>query len=609
MVGIFKLSNTEAKNTFQNMLNDLQIVRKAADEMFDAVEDMAPTDLEFDEGPLPEEESKKRPEIKTPEDAKKVLEEAVSDLGAVKESIDGICGEVEEEMDTYAAKRHSSSYGKALEDLSNRAQETIREASDAVQHWSFVIERRKKAKTSAEAQKQQIQSNNILEAIATLKEATELHKTAKEFLAVTGTAVPPTGADFSGDKWPNGKNPADVENRAWADGASKFHKDKSFEDARPNAAEDNRLNTVEYPRNEKPYVNASIVSNPNVAFSGYWDIFDTKTNKRIIASFKDAPKQLGPKTLEGHAKFASLEYGKKIVDNVIAAGIDAVAKQLNAKVASFEEVQTTIQQIAKTPEVKDKATIRRYYADAFGDAGYARELTSNKKTTANSSNKPQNQSKIEASGGSVKGRSDRQRTATDGKITHEMDTAYTPKDEHPKNKNNKPVKQGPGKISNQLSDEDKLLIKAKTEQGIALAQKCAAAGLIPFTKVAIKNKAIEIATYSDEKFATYAELIDTMPIKVKAALTTQLAHIPDTEVGITGNPSTGVRDPKSTIQSDGMDSRVKSDAKIASKPGFVPQFQTTASNRTTPQFSTVVSRIQASGGSKNQLRRPTYRRN
>jgi len=396
----------------------------------------------------------------------------------------------------------------------------------------------------------------LKQAADTIKEVSKFTKLLNKLTGkreVTATGVPPTGAEFSGDKWPGGKNPAEVELRAKDAGSAKFNKDKVFEDKRPNPAVDHRLDTTEYTRDDTPYVNASFRFNEGSPFESFWDIKDTKVGKRIVASFLNTPSTLGKKTQAALKYFSGEEYGKKIIDNILRVqaekdsgkrnitGIDYIKNQLNAEYIGKSK-SASLDAEARDPKVKDKAKIRRYYKDAYGDAEYARELTSKKKD-------PKAKVAMEGEGGS----------------NDDMDVEYKPDDEHPKDKNEGEQKDGTGTISS----VDPEIVKAKARKAVELAKLYASRGSIPFTKEAIYTKAKEFMNISDQDYSVRESTLKELPVVNENAL--KLAHIPDTEVGISGNKAEGVRDPKAAVKTDGLEGSPKTDAKISKQSSIVPQ--------------------------------------
>jgi len=284
-----RYSTATLQSGLKSMAAELNVTKKRAADFLEDLGEVAPNDVIDQEIPgesgeatkeLPEgnkEESKEK-KIKTPADAKAVLEEAKTDLQNVVDSLDGICGQVEEEEKKASFKRQNDRYAGSIQTLAVSAQKVIQDADDAMNHWAFLSALKNPAS--------KIQNSSLKNVAETLEDVDRINRIVDRTASRRfSTAVPPTGSEFTGDKFPGGKNPAEVENRAWADGAGKFQKDRKFEDARPNPAVDNRLNVEDYSRDEKPHVNASFVIVPENKYASYWDITDTLSGKRIIADF------------------------------------------------------------------------------------------------------------------------------------------------------------------------------------------------------------------------------------------------------------------------------------------------------------------------------------
>jgi hypothetical protein len=513
-----------------DMEKELNDSKKTVEAFMDDIDNLSPDDMQFDnkDESLGEEDKEKISEIKTPEDAKKVLKTVKDDVDNVINSLDGLAGQTQEEKSASKFKRFNEKYANAIMTLSQNADKAIQDAQDVLRHWGFLRKAKKIAK--------KVTPSTSTPVLATLNEAlASVEQTAKWLDTMAGhfgyirkdaTAVPPTGADFTGDKWPEGKNPAEVELRNWQSGADKFKRDKKFEDARPNASDENRLNTVDYPRSDKPFVNAFFHPVENNKFGSYWEVVDTKSNKKLVASFVNLPKELFPKNLPKNdmtfQQFASPAYGNSIVTAVIERGIDAVKKELDAAESALDK--TTLNKVAAA----DKGNLRKYYTDAYGDAGYAGELTK----------------------GAEK----------------EMNIGYTPKDDSVKNKKEE-TKDGPGKISSEKADPE--VLKAKARRAVNLARKLSSRGALPFTYESIYKKAEELMELPDDQFQAKDQALDDIPVINEAAL--KEAHIPDTEIGIVGNTPEGVRDPMAKVTTEDIDKNVKSDATISKASSLIPQ--------------------------------------
>jgi len=562
-----KLAVAEFKEALSSMKEELQLIKKEAEEFMEDFEDTGPEDILLDEDldkeEVNEEGKEKEPDIKieTPEDAKKVLDEAKEDIQAVIDNLDGVIGEGEEEVEKIAFKRFNEKYASTLKEIGGRAKTAISETKDALKHWSFLKKRIKKKEAKIDTSK--IKNSQLKQAADTLHEMSVFEKMLDKLGFVRkSTAVPPTGAEFSGNKWPEGKNPAEVELRHWESGASKYNKDKKFEDSRPNAAVEHRLDTSEYSRNDQPFVNASlkIVNDPVLGkTASYWNVYDSKTKKSFNLVFKDASPKLGPKNEEGFKNFASKKFGQLLIDTVIEEGIDNVKAYANG-------------QFSKTAAVDDKSSLRKYYSDAYGDKGYSKELTS-------------------------------------GANTENMNTAYKPKKDKVENSEDNPefgkAKDGPGKIS--AKEKEEMLVKAR--RGVEIAKKAAAGGVIDFNKAAIKEYTKKLMKKSDKEINAIEETLNELPLVNEAAL--KEATIPDADSGIVGNSLTGVSNPEGKSNTEGIDSNVASDAKISKKAGFVPQtnIQPTSNLQVSSAFTTTAKRLQEKGVDLNniRLRKASYR--
>ena len=589
-----KLEPKVVVSHLRDMRKDLLKAKSAVEEMEKDVEDTKPEDLvgedtagpdEFnfqdkgeagpdeDEGvekETGEKEEKGKHKIENVGDAKKVIDEAKEDLTEVVDALDGLVGANEDEEKKASIKRWNDRYASNLNDLSIRAQKALGDAKASMKHWAFILNRKNVTAN--------IKTPGLKQTLETVKEAQSVWQQLGTIFGhkKQSTNVPPTGSEFSGDKWPNGKNPAEVELRAWNSGADEFKRDKAKYDKLPNAAVDDRLTDEANPHDDKPHVNASFVYDPMNKFASYWDVIDTKTGRRVVADFNNVPASLSPNNRKGEnefIQFSSEDYGKKIASTVIEDGIESVRSMLSGHYVNAKEASLLSQ--ARDPKIKDKAKVRKYYADMYGDKPYAKDLTS------------------------------AQKTAKEDGVDGGMRVDYTPADEHPSEKNKEHTKDGPGKISAQ----DPTVILARTERAVEVARKFAACGAFPFTKEAIKNKARQLMQMNDVAFKIAEKTIDELPIVNEAAL--KEAHIPDTEKGIVGDTKTGVSDPKSKVETEDINATVKSDAKIAKQASIVPQMQDSApmTKDFTSSFNTTANRLGKMGIDINQTKimKPRYR--
>jgi hypothetical protein len=592
----------------RKLVADLSTAKRHVKAYKDEVDEMKPEDFDFSEEaemqPEPEGEKsgeeeggemgeEKEKKIKTPEEAKKVLEEAKKDLDDVIQHLDDVCGTAEAGETTASVGRVSATFTSDMRTLRKQAEQVLDDAADALNHWSFL--KRKYQPIGS------VKNNEIRKAMATVQEVqnasnffTRLFK--KESKQVTSTAVPPTGSRFTGDKWPDGKNPADVELRHWHKGADEFNKDKKFEDARPNAAIEDRLNDVEYQHNDKPFVNATlIIKNPDKPKSARWDVFDSATGKRIVAKFKNVPDAIGPKTENNLAEFKTKAYGNKIMINVMKSGIEATAKLLGAEYQPL--TQASLQVIASGDE---KGSLRKYYSDAFGDSGYAAKLTSGGDASK------EMQGAID-----YKPEHDDPNTKTDatkdgpGKMSSQAKKKDDEKDSKKKKKEDEKEKDDKKK---EASQEDPQIVAAKAKRAVDAAKVFASRGLISFTVPSIFKKAKELTAMESNAFRQVMASISALPIVDELPLQAT-AHIPETETGILGNRRQGVSNVNAEVKTEDLNPEIKGDAKIKKNASFIPQSYADNGSRNLKiktGFPTVEERLKAKGVDTNKFKKANY---
>jgi len=569
------MTTSKIKESLIDMIKDLKLSKKAAEEFLEDLEEIKPKDIKLDnemeteptekkvlekskfklEEPEeePEEELEEEPEeevkIETTEDAKKVLDEAKEDIQDVIENLDSLVNQAEEEVEKVSYKRISNKFASNVKNLSSAAYNAILEANSALKHWAFIKKRVKKDSVDED----EITHPELKQVANTLKQMTLLDKilakagyVKKSSLEREGTAVPPTGAKFTGDKWPEGKNPAEIELRHWQAGAKEFDKDKEKEDKMQNPASDPRLKDEGNPHDEKPFVNASY--NP---VGQYYDIYDSREGRAIRYTFANAPDHLGAKDEKGLRNFASKAYANLICEAVIEDGLEAVRKEVNG-----QYLNPTL-----SKEAANSNGVKKYYEDAYGDKEYASQLTKKRKVEKeNIDYKPEKNS------------------VTEGE---EFGKA----------------KDGTGKIS---STREELLAKAR--RGVELARLAAAGGLIEWNKEAVKKYAKEIMSKSEETIEFTEKMLNELPLVNEAAL--KEATIPDADSGIVGNTLSGVRDPNAKSKTEGIDKSLESDAEITKSASFVPQvaISTPSSLQLSDMFTTVEKKLKNKGVDPSQVR-------
>jgi hypothetical protein len=554
---INKLSNEEPQDFMNAGTGDLSNEDKSGlggEEMLGS-EDTAKLPMDEKE----EKDKEKIPEIKTPEEAKKTVNEAINDLKGVVEGIDAITGQGEDMAEKTSSKtfRLSSRVQTEIGLLTQQAIAAIDDAKGAIRHWSFLLKRK---------------ASSALPKKSPLREVVENVKEAKqawhELGTVFATAVPPTGAEFSGDKGINGdiNYSAKKEIKHYQAGNEEFHKDKAKEDALPNAAAEPRLVDEGNPHELGAYVNAKVVNKNNVFSSALVvrALNPEKKGKYAVVTWDKLSPAVGEKTAENYAIFTSPAFAKNVEYHVRKNGLENVAAYLNAEVDTIGLATTS----EREPKVKDKAKLRAYYKDAFGDAEFAKELTSSRKSATNL------------------GAGINESAANAGtKSGDDMNVNYTPEMESANdtegglNGGNDSDSVGSGKPKTEASIEVR---RAKARAAVDFSRLAASRGVVPFTKTAVAEYARKVVEYDDVKFAAQKELLMSMPIVNEAAL--KEARIPDdqeTESGILANTHEAVSKPMNkNVSTEGVDSEVKANGKI-SQASFVPQMQvTSALNKT-----------------------------
>jgi hypothetical protein len=619
------MDKVELKVALAEMRDEINDAKGDAEDFQKGLDDVQPDDLTYDEGTedaegedLTEDDKEKAKVIKTPEDAKKVLDEAKKDIEDVIDNLDGLLGQTEEEEKTASIKRISSKYTGSLSSLGTKVDKALADAQQAMRHWSYLLKVQHPKISSIKDASLKKAAQSIEDIGKVKKLLDKLFHTGKKTEA---TAVPPSGAELIGgpSMWPPEGNPAMTENRAWEAGAGKFDKDKKFEDARPNPAVDERLTDVEYKHDPKPFVNARFIALQNNKFGSGWDVLDTKSGKRMFASFAQLPQSIADtKDEKNFSLFSSKQYGYQIQNHIKMDGIDKVARELNAKISKLEP--TALRTFAA-----DKGSLKSYYTDAYGSGEYASKLVSGGDNTDGGMKedyKPEyehvkdNKQQTKDGPGKMSSKIEKLQKKilrTSRKLSYFQKTASTAVDENGVlfiDKFAKKLKKQREKLAHLKGDSDggsRAVLKAKAENVIQVARKFAAAGAIPFTQAAIYEKGKELMKLSDEAFAVTASTIDKMPIWNEAAL--KESHIPDTEKGIVGNKSQGVSDPKAEVKTEDMNPATKADAKISKQASVVPQISTSPqqSNAFTPVFNTTVNRLERLGISTNKLHQPKYR--
>ena len=640
-------------NDLKEMLQDLKQAKANVMDLKKMAEEFEPEDFDFEgegedfgEEPMEEKseggeegaegpEKEEKPEIKTPEEAKKALETAKDDIEDVIEHLDSVTDEAGEEEKKASFRRKSDKYASNLSNLAKTAQKAIVDANRCVSYWKPFLSKQV-------VSSKHIQNDKIKEAVQTVKEAHGLMKMLGNIFSKEGkvqkeaTATPPTRSVFTGDKWPSEHgDSSEVEVRSWEAGASRFHKDNDKYNANPNASDEPRLVDEVDPHDEKPYIESSFVyvkSNPKT--SG-WKIYDKRTKRQVIARFDRLPSEIGPKNAQTFKEFSSKKYANAIIQKVAQSGLERVRKELNGLYAKKVSLASS----------DSKSTVRKYFADAYGDATFAREMTGSYGSEEDMADqidyKPEfdkvRDDKEDEPGGAKEGvgkitsirrkaRGENLFDKNEGEDEYstDFDDGFeTDADDggnyHGDREHRMGKKHRPGNVEKPHSEQDQYEFeensaydeaeadkegifgnlqekKAKAYQAVELARKFAAVGQIEYSRDAIAKKASEIMNWTNSKYATTSELLGQFKLVVPNALSDtnfpKEAHLPESEKGVVGNAKEGVRDPQAEVDTEGeINSDVAKDAEIKKHASFVPQGMSKGSESDDPRLKNISGNI------------------
>ncbi len=646
-----KFSRKELISNLEAMQQDLLSVKKAAQnrlkeiKAFDDLdtpvelpgdEDVIELGDEFEpfEDELPFEEDDEPTVIEDASDAEKVLEEAREAIEDVIDALDNIAGEAGEEVEASRTRVLNPKYATKIESLHKKAAEAMISTARTLKHYSGLKPGKKTVKANKGNEDFSVSSEVTPESLKhagkAVKEAISFIDGVKRALGLggkEGTAVPPTGADFSDDKWPSDTgDPAQVELNHWEAGARKFHNDKDFENARPNPAVDKRVDTDEYSRDEKPYVNATFVLNNNDKYSSYWDIVDTRSGRRMRTMFSKAPKSLWDSRLdkEGNFKaFSSKAYGANLVDHVMKLGMPAVKADLNGEWGDFKKAIASLRAKGQEYQGDDKETVRKYYTDAYGDPEYSRKLTSSKKKEAVGDKNIRQKGKDDPEyDGYHKGKSETPSAAKDAHSQPREDETYKassvakltqgfvndglsveeavnkayatlakqakaktkPKkeaenvpDTHQSEtgglrmgydpKDEHPTDKNTDKDTGMAKDGPGKITSKDPEALRAQARRCVELATQLAARGGLKFDSKSVHAKASEFFKLNDEQFKAVEATIKNmpvvnSSLLKAAELPDAETGVVGNPLEGVSDPKAQVDTQEGDAAVESDAEI-----------------------------------------------
>lgn len=465
-------------------------------------------------GEKPEEKpeaGERKPEEKKPTDVKEVLQNAVKDLKEVHEDLK----EVEEKLEGNAEKplakvldgkkRYGRRLKTAVEEALKEAKPVIEDAQDAVKDAQEIIENtikdlktvekpgagERKPEEKDEKLKEKDEGgetvtdklNDIVSSAGSIKKA---HKQLTDIFAdkKEATSYPPTGAKDPGDY---GRAPVDKELAAWKGFNQEYEKMKGKEKRTEFDTPAGRVDLL-------TGIVAKLFLNKEKRGDSYWLVTKQGSDFAVKSTFVDVAGE--NQTDENFKKFCSDFYKLQILKSITASGLDDTRREMFGKWVKVKKQATPFEgrEIKEVPkglydtdeadkksgqprpgvELDDAPKVagdKKYFTDAFGDSGYAGELTK----------------------------------AKVAKIIEENE-----------------------KLRKKLTalEADKVA-DALAKKAVDLARKAAAAGVIPFDVDNVTEKAKEYSELDDVGFKAVEETLDALPVVHSKAL--EAYQIPEAE--------------------------------------------------------------------------------
>ena len=456
------------------------------------------------------EAGERKPEEKKPENVKEVLQNAVEDLKEVHEDLK----EVEEKLEGNAEKplvsvldgkkRYGRRLKTAVEEALKEAKPVIEDAQDAVKDAQEIIEDtikdlktvekpgagEKKPEEKTEKSKEKDEGgenvtdklNEIVSSADSIKKA---HKQLTDiFVEKEASAYPPTGAKDPGDY---GEPPVAKELSTWKGFNQEYEKMKGKEKRTEFDTPAGRVDLL-------TGIVAKLFLNKEKKGNSYWLVTKQGSDFAVKSTFVDVAGE--NQTDENFKKFCSDFYKLQILKSIIASGLDDTRREMFGKwvkvkkqAAPFEgkEIKEVPKGLYDANEADKKsgqprsgveptdapkvAGDKKYYSDAYGDPGFAGELT---------------KAKVAA-------------------IVKE---------------NEKLRKKVVALEADNIAD-------ALAKKAVDLARKAAAAGVIPFDVDNVTEKAKEYSELDDAGFNAVEETLDALPVVNSRAL--KAYQIPEAE--------------------------------------------------------------------------------
>ena len=512
----------------------------------------------------PGEKKEEKPEEKfekKPENVKEVLQNAITDLKEVHEDLE----EVEEKLEEKAEKplasvlKGNKRYGRhlqfAVEEALREAKPVIEDAQEAVEEAEKIItdtikdlekvekpkekefgkEREpEKPKEEEEKFKEKDEggenvTKKVEEVVAGATSIKKASDQLRQMFDKEATSFPPTGARDPGDY---GEPPVAKELSTWKGFNQEYEKMKGKEKRTEFDTPEGRVDLL-------TGVVAKLFVNREKRGDSYWLVTKEGSNFAMKSTFADVAED--NQTDENFKKFCSSFYKLLILKAVSNKGLDDTRREMfgswvkvKKTAVPFEgrEITTVPKGLydshegekdsgkarpgVETTDAPKVAGDKKYYSEAFGDSGYAGELTKAKVA------------------------------------------AIVKENENLKKK----VK---------ALEEDRIA-EALAKRAVDLARKAAAAGVIPFDAESVTEKAQEYSELDDRGFKAVEDTLNTLPVvNAKALKAYQIPEAENVNSGIVYDATDSVRKERidgkhpDELKIDNMKDDVESAAKLSKK--------------------------------------------
>lgn len=456
------------------------------------------------------EAGERKPEEKKPADVKEVLQNAVKDLKEVHEDL----VEVEEKLEGNAEKplakvldgkkRYGRRLKTAVEEALKEAKPVIEDAQDAVKDAQEIIEdtikdlktvekpgagERKPEEKDEKPKERDEGGENVTDKLNEIVSSADSIKKAHAHLTEIfgekeASAFPPTGAKDPGDY---GEPPVAKELSTWKGFNQEYEKMKGKEKRTEFDTPAGRVDLL-------TGIVAKLFLNKEKRGDSYWLVTKQGSDFAVKSTFVDVAGE--NQTDENFKKFCSDFYKLQILKSITASGLDDTRREMFGKwvkvkkqATPFEgkEIKEVPKGLYETDETDKKsgqprtgvepedapkvAGDKKYYTDAFGDSGFAGELTK----------------------------------AKVAKMVKENDDLRK-------------------KVKALEADN---IADALAKKAVDLARKAAAAGVIPFDVENVTEKAKEYSDLDDAGFKAVEETLDALPVVNSRAL--KAYQIPEAE--------------------------------------------------------------------------------